>query len=69
MTDYHFIEHLPDLIQPEEYAGDPGGKRVRLRIRPTPDGVEILGDAIQAQELEALLESLSPEVIFQMLCG
>lgn len=64
-----FVQHLPDLIAADEYAGDPAGKRVRLRIRHTDGGVEVLGDAIQAQELEKLLAELDPKVIEQMLCG
>lgn len=70
MTRYTFVPHLPDLIQPEEYAGDPAGRRVRLRIRVTADGqVEVLGDAMRPLPLEELLASLDPAVIEQMLCG
>lgn len=64
-----FVEHLPDLIAPEDYAADPAGKRVRLRLKVTQDGVEILGDAPRAAEIEALLAGLDPAVIEQMLCG
>jgi hypothetical protein len=69
MAQYHFVSHLPDLIQPEEYADDPGGRRVRLRIRATADGVEVLGDAVRPAALEQLLEELGAAVIEQMLCG
>ena len=69
MTQFHFVEHIPDLIHPEEYAADPQGRRVRLRIRHTDHGVEIIGDAIRPQELEVLLERLGVETIEQMLCG
>ena len=69
MTEYRFVDHLPDLIQPEDYASDPSGRRVRLRIRPTADGVEVLGDAMRPAELEKLLEELGVEVVEQMLCG
>lgn len=41
----------------------------RLRLRGTEQGLEIIGDAIQIQELEKLLEGLDVEVIEQMLCG
>ena len=69
MTEFRFVEHIPDLIHPEDYAEDPQGRRVRLRIRPTEHGVEIIGDAIQPQELEKLLEVLDVKTIEQMLCG
>jgi len=69
MADYRFVEHLPDLIQPEEYADDPKGRRVRVRIRVTDDGVEVLGDAMRPATIEQLLETLDPATIEQMLCG
>jgi hypothetical protein len=69
MSDHRFVAELPDLIHPEDYAGDPEGRRVRIRIRATAGGVEILGDAMRAPELEALLEALGPDCIEQMLCG
>ncbi|MEM7350907.1 MAG: radical SAM-modified peptide, FtsH ternary system-associated [Acidobacteriota bacterium] len=69
MAEYRFVDRLPDLIQPEEYSEDPKGRRVRVRIQATRDGVEVLGDAMRPVELERLLEAISPEVIEQMLCG
>jgi hypothetical protein len=69
MADYRFVQHLPDLIHPEDYAGDPEGRRIRVRIRATEQGVELLGDAMRPDELEKLLESLDAKVIEQMLCG
>lgn len=69
MTEYRFVAELPDLIQPEDYASDPMGRRVRFRIRVTPDGVEIVGDAMCPGGLEEMLEALEPSVIEQMLCG
>jgi hypothetical protein len=69
MTARRFVADLPDLIQPEDYAADPRGRRLRLRIRASADGVEVLGDAMQVQELERLLAGLRPEEIEQMLCG
>lgn len=66
---HRFVEHLPDLISPEEYAADPNGRRVRVRFRVTAGGVEVLGDAVRPLDLEALLEALDPAVIEQMLCG
>lgn len=69
MAEHQFVEHLPDLIHPEDYPSDPEGRRVRLRIRPTADGIEVLGDAMRPAQLEELLAELDPEVIEQMLCG
>lgn len=69
MSEHRFVEHLPDLIHPEDYASDPKGRRLRLRIRANGDGVEVLADAMRPAELEALLEELGAEVIEQMLCG
>lgn len=69
MTERAFVADLPDLITPDEYASDPEGRKVKLRIRITPDGIEILGDAVRPADLERLLLSLDPAVIEQMLCG
>ena len=69
MADYHFVPHLPDLIQPEDYPGDPMGRRLRFRIRATAEGVELLGDAMRPETLEKLLKALEADVIEQMLCG
>jgi len=69
VTEYRFVENLPDLIHPEEYAKHPEGKLVRLRISVTPQGVEVLGDAFRPEVLEKILSSLQPEQIEQMLCG
>jgi len=69
MTQYHFVQHLPDLIQPEDYANDPQGHRIRFQIKTTPEGVEILGDAMRPITLEKLLEALETQNIEQMLCG
>nr|VFK60532.1 MAG: hypothetical protein BECKTUN1418F_GA0071002_12192 [Candidatus Kentron sp. TUN]VFK60920.1 MAG: hypothetical protein BECKTUN1418D_GA0071000_11392 [Candidatus Kentron sp. TUN]VFK69966.1 MAG: hypothetical protein BECKTUN1418E_GA0071001_12242 [Candidatus Kentron sp. TUN] len=69
MTEFHFVGQLEDLIRPEEYLEDTQGKRVRLRIRSTPQGVEIIGDAIRVRDLEEMLEKLEPEFIERVLCG
>ncbi|GAB4562748.1 MAG: hypothetical protein Tsb0020_11290 [Haliangiales bacterium] len=69
MTRYHFTEYIPDLIEPEEYREDVEGRRVKLRLRITERGLEIVGDAVRPEELERLLLELDPEVIEQMLCG
>lgn len=64
-----FVESLPDLIEPEEYAGHPDGRLVRLRVSVTETGVEILGDAFRPDVLEALLAALGAGPAEQMLCG
>lgn len=69
MTRREFVEDLPDLIEPERYAGDPAGRLVRLRISVTDQGVEILGDAFRPAQLEAMLAAVGGGPIQQMLCG
>jgi hypothetical protein len=69
MTRHQFVDHLPDLIQPDEYAADPQGRRVKIRLAITDRGVEILGDAVRPDEIERLLLGLDPEILEQMLCG
>jgi hypothetical protein len=69
MAGYRFVEDLPDLIGPGEYAAHPEGGLVRIRISVTENGVEVLGDAIRPEVLEALIASLGPAEIQQMLCG
>ena len=69
MAEYRFVQHLPDLIQPSDYGDDPDGRRVRIRISATAEGLELLGDAMCPAALEQILEELKPEVIEQMLCG
>ncbi|MGW4064337.1 radical SAM-modified peptide, FtsH ternary system-associated [Amycolatopsis sp. NPDC004747] len=69
MNDFRFVEHLPDLIQPEDYSNHPDGRLVRLRVSVSADGVEILGDAFRPEVLEEILSGLGPDDIQQMLCG
>ncbi|MFD1930522.1 MULTISPECIES: radical SAM-modified peptide, FtsH ternary system-associated [Nonomuraea] len=66
---HRFVENLPDLIQPEEYQDHPEGRLVRVRIRVTDDGVEVLGDAMRPEVIERVLRSLGQDPIDQMLCG
>ncbi|MGW4942365.1 radical SAM-modified peptide, FtsH ternary system-associated [Actinoplanes sp. NPDC004185] len=70
MTDVpKYVDHLPDLIQPDEYDDHPDGNLVRLRVRMTEHGLEILGDSMRPEVLEALLRRLGKGPIEQMLCG
>jgi hypothetical protein len=69
MSHYRFTQQLPDLIHPEDYSNDPQGRRIRFQIKTTPQGIEILGDAMRPATLEKLLEELGAQEIEQMLCG
>jgi hypothetical protein len=69
MAEVRFVPQLPDLIHPDDYDSDPNGRRLRLQIRATADGVEVLGDAMRPVVLEQMLAELDPDVIEQMLCG
>ncbi|MEV4515511.1 radical SAM-modified peptide, FtsH ternary system-associated [Dactylosporangium sp. NPDC049525] len=69
MSEHRFVESLPDLIEPAEYAEHPEGRLVRLRIEVSADGVRILGDAFRPAALEALLHELGGGPVEQMLCG
>jgi FtsH ternary system-associated peptide len=69
MADYRMVEHIPDLIQPEEYEQHPEGRLVRISIRVDGAGVQVLGDAFRPEVLEQLLQTLGPDAIEQMLCG
>ncbi|MEU6232508.1 radical SAM-modified peptide, FtsH ternary system-associated [Kitasatospora sp. NPDC047058] len=66
---YRMVEHLPDLIQPEEYDRHPEGRLVRIRIEAGPDGVRVTGDAFRPEVIDALFQGLGPDEIQQMLCG
>ncbi|MER7282453.1 radical SAM-modified peptide, FtsH ternary system-associated [Dactylosporangium sp. NPDC000244] len=69
MTEHRYVESLPDLISPDEYADHPDGALVRLRITVTGNGVEVLGDAMRPEHVEALLAAAGLRNIQQMLCG
>lgn len=69
MSEYRYVEDLPDLIQPEDYADHPDGRLLRFQISVTGDGVQVLGDAFRPDVLEAILRGLGHDEIEQMLCG
>jgi hypothetical protein len=69
VTEYHFVDSLPDLISDTEYPDHTEGHLVRLRITVTATGVEVLGDALRPAVLENLLGELGGSPIQQMLCG
>jgi len=64
-----FVASLPDLIDASEYASNPEGSLVRLRITVTESGVELLGDALRPEAVEAVLAALGGGTMEQMLCG
>jgi hypothetical protein len=64
-----FVATLPDLVSPEEYANDPQGRRVRVRITATAGGVEIVGDGPRPVEVDRMLAALGAPVIDKLLCG
>ena len=64
-----YVEHLPDLIHEDEYDDYPDGNLVRLRVRLTGKGVEILGDGLRPEMVEELLRRIGKGPIDQMLCG
>jgi hypothetical protein len=66
---YRYVSDLPDLINAEEYPDHPDGRLVRLRIRVTETGLEIVGDAFRPESVEAIMAELGAAEIQQMLCG
>jgi len=64
-----YVDSLPDLIAPEEYAEHPDGRLLRFRIGVGPDGVEIIGDGFRPVELERAMKAIAGTSIEQMLCG
>jgi len=66
---HRYVQDLPDLIDASEYAAHPDGGLVRLRIRVTDTGVEIVGDAFRPELVEAILERSGLTDVDQMLCG
>lgn len=64
-----YVGHLPELITSDDYAVTDQRKLVRIQLRLTADGLEILGDSPYPERLEELLASLDPAVIEMMLCG
>jgi hypothetical protein len=68
-AEHVFVESLPDLIDPSEYAEHPHGDLVRLRIVVTEAGVEVQGDAMRPLSVETLLAALGGGATEQMLCG
>lgn len=64
-----YVDHLPDLMTWDDYAVTHERKLVRIQLKVTDQGLEILGDSPYPHMLEALLAELDPETIQMMLCG
>lgn len=64
-----YVPHLPDLMTPADYVEAPEVRKIRLEIRMTDAGIEILGDSPYPVSLDELLEKLGPETVEKMLCG
>ncbi len=65
---HSFVSHLPDLIQPRDYTGS-DQKKIRIQIRMTDKGIEILGDRMYHDVLEKLLAESGGKEIEGVLCG
>ena len=72
MSEKPTIQHatdIPDLMNWDDYEGVELKKHVRVRIRVTEEGIEIIADSPYPQLVEELLARLDPKVIEKMLCG
>jgi hypothetical protein len=64
-----YVDHIPDLMTWDDYEVSHRRKLIRLRLRVTEEGLEIVGDSPYPCQLEELMAALGPEVIEMMLCG
>lgn len=64
-----FVDHLPDLMMPEDYLHSSEQKKIRIRITYTEEGIEILGDSRYVPLLEDLLVNAGAKEIEMVLCG
>lgn len=64
-----YVNHLPDLMTWKDYEAAHQQKVVRLCLKVTDEGLEIIGDSPYPCLLEELLEALGPRAIEMMLCG
>ncbi|MBO0819814.1 MAG: hypothetical protein J2P26_03070 [Nocardiopsaceae bacterium] len=70
--EHAFTDSLPDLIDASEYERHPDGGLVRIRIVVTEHGVEIVGDGLRPEFVEAVLAAVGAGPgtrMEQMLCG
>jgi hypothetical protein len=64
-----FVQDLPGLLTAEDYRQESIPKKIRLRIKTTEQGIDILGDSMYPEELETLLRQLDAREIQMILCG
>ena len=64
-----FVDCLPDLITEEDYQAELNHQKIRIRISPNGEDIEILGDSMYAKLIEDLLVDLGASEIERMLCG
>jgi len=63
------VNDIPDLITWDDYEEVEAKKLVRVQLRVTENGVELIADSPYPKLLEELLEKLGPEVIETLICG
>lgn len=64
-----FVDHLPDLINPEDYCRENNRKKIRVQIKITDQGIEIVADSPYPFLLDKILAQLEVPEIEKMLCG
>lgn len=64
-----FIDRIDDLMRPEDYREASGRKKIRIRIKNTADGLELVGDSLYPGELEKLLADTATQPLKKVLCG
>ena len=64
-----FVSYLPDLITEGDYLEPVDRPKLRVQIKSTEEGVEILGDSLYAALVEKMLTECGTEEIERMLCG
>ncbi len=72
MTDRNhtkYTNHLPDLMTEDDYMKASDQKRIRLQLKITDQGIEIIGDSQYPHLLDKILEALEPHQIEKVLCG
>jgi hypothetical protein len=64
-----FTDSLPNLITPDDYRQEDHGCKIRVQIRQTEEGVEIIGDSRHIVKLESLLAATGIKEMERVLCG
>jgi len=67
--DIKYVQDLPDLLTAEDYRQESSPKKIRLRIKTTEQGIDILGDSMYPEELEIMFRQLDAREIRMILCG